>query len=166
MVFGSGLDKTFREKEDGAMNGLEFFDFDEEDARKGLEEIARSGRNDKRICICGHSVARHIVDSGIVSCVAGKQPCPCVEIRAVLRAQNTRGFMRKTMGTGVFHALGSAVAQAVQDGVEIEWLIEQKCDKCGAEGKVSPCAVTRQGIIMDEATGYDKLLCVECRGGN
>ena len=121
------------------MNGLEFFDFDEEQARKGLEQIERSGRNDKRICICGHSVARHMIDSGIVSCVAGKQPCPCVEIRAVLRAQNTRGFMRKTMGVGVFHALGSAVAQAVQDGIEIEWLIPAVCDKCGAEGKVSPC---------------------------
>jgi hypothetical protein len=78
--------------------------------------------------------------------------------------------MRKTIGNGKSHALllGLRSAQVAEpDSMEnVEWLIPDICDKCGAEGKGSePINVTKNGIVIDEPEGYDAFLCGACRYG-
>jgi hypothetical protein len=59
--------------------------------------------------------------------------------------------------------LAQGLHAAQKAGHTVKWLIEMKCDKCAIEGKVSPVAVSQRGTIMDEATGFDVLLCQKCR---
>lgn len=141
-------------------------DFTMEESLKAIEKSNEHGR-DRRICICGHSMKRHEDASGrgVLQCSTGKQNCPCKKPRAVLETSDTRNFMRKTIGSGSMHALGLGIAGAVNAGHGVTWLIELKCDKCGAEGTLSPTAVTQNGVVKDEATGFDALLCRECRRG-
>jgi hypothetical protein len=58
------------------------------------------------------------------------------------------------------------VLASAKAGHKVDWLIEQKCDKCDVAGKVSPVSVTQHGVIVDGATGFDVLLCATCREGN
>lgn len=92
--------------------------------------------------------------------------CKCKKVRAILTAQDVRPFLRKTEGGGVLHALSQGVRAAIDAGVEIEWLIEQKCDRCGTAGPVAPTPITQNGVVMNEATGFDAMLCVQCRVGS
>lgn len=145
-------------------NAMSFFDFTEDEAEKALNNIEMlSGRKDGRICLCGHSNGRHSWVNGILSCQAAKQYCPCKGLRLVVECSNTRPFLRKTSGPGPLHALSQGIASAIKAGYEITWLVPMECDKCHKTGPVSPIPVSQRGVIMDEATGYDALLCRDCR---
>lgn len=61
------------------------------------------------------------------------------------------------------HALGRGLAAAMEKGISVRWLIEMKCDRCQKPGPVSPVPVTQRGIAVPDATGYDALLCADCR---
>jgi hypothetical protein len=144
-------------------NAFDFFDFSEEEA----EQQAREFESDKydrdgRICICGHPMKRHTSFNGMTTCSPSRLICPCKKSRPVIESSDTRVFLRKTRGSGSSHALAQGIL-AARGKHEITWLIEMKCDKCGAEGKISPVAVSQAGIIKDEPTGFDVLLCQKCR---
>lgn len=143
---------------------MSFFDFTEDEAEQALNNIEMlSGRKDGRICLCGHSNGRHTVVSGILSCQAAKQFCPCKKLRLVVECSNTRPFLRKTSGAGPLHALSQGISSAIKAGYEIKWLVDMECDKCQKAVPVSPVPVSQRGVEMDEATGYDALLCRDCR---
>lgn len=137
-----------------------------EESLEAIKVSDAHGR-DRRVCICGHSMKRHEDASGrgIIQCSVGKQNCPCKNARAVLETTDTRNFMRKTIGSGSMHALSLGIAGAISAGHDVHWIVDLKCDKCGAEGTLSPTAVSQNGIPQDDATGYDALLCRECRRG-
>lgn len=147
-------------------NPLDFFDFTEEEGKESLAKVEKFANRDGRICVCGHSIGFHsfIEVRGLHICNALKQGCPCKMPRPVIDSANTRHFMRKTHGGGGLHALSQGVNAAVAAGTKIEWIVEQKCDRCGAESPVSPVPVSQTGSIRTEATGYDALLCRDCRG--
>lgn len=151
-------------------NPLDFFDFSEEEAR----EQARLFESDKferdgRICLCGHPMSRHTFVNGGSTCSPSRLVCKCRHSRPVLETSDTRVFLRKTRGVGSGHALSQGIL-AAKGKHEITWLIEMKCDKCGADGKVSPVVVSERGIILtnfdtndDRQPRFDQLLCQNCR---
>ena len=144
-------------------NAFDFFDFSEEEAEEqaklfGSDKFDRDGR----ICLCGHPMKRHTDTGGRSACSPSRLICPCKKSRPVIESSDTRVFLRKTRGSGSGHALAQGIL-AAKGKHEIKWLVEMKCDKCEAEGKVSPVAVSQRGTIMDEATGFDALLCQKCR---
>jgi hypothetical protein len=146
------------------MTGFDFFDFSEEEAEEQAMAVSNeTGDRDGRICVCGHPAKRHNIYSGIVSCSPTRLVCPCKKLKPVVETSDTRVFLRKTRGAGPSHALAQGIFAASKKGHSVEWLIEMKCDKCGTEGKVSPVAVSQQGVVMYEATGFDVLLCQKCR---
>jgi hypothetical protein len=143
---------------------FDFVDFSYVDVAQAEVILSRQKRSDRdnRICVCGHPVARH--ETGYaVYCKPSKMECPCKKVRAVLQVGDVRCFLRKTSGAGQFHALGLGLKTAYDRGFAVDWLIDQKCDKCGEEGAVSPVPVTINGVESSEATGYDALLCKKCR---
>ena len=42
--------------EDEKVNPLSFLDLSEDDLKESLEQVARYGNRDGRICVCGHSM--------------------------------------------------------------------------------------------------------------
>jgi len=142
-----------------------FFDFTEVEAKALLAEVEVKEDVKGLICICGHPVGRHDESSGMTVCSAGKFSCPCKKIRAVVKVENARIFLRRTKGGGALHALSQGLLAARESGQKVEWLIEQKCDLCGEAKQLSPVPVTQRGFIVQEPTGYDRLLCMDCREG-
>jgi hypothetical protein len=128
----------------------------------------RPSVRDGRVCLCGHGMGRHSTTGGVVWCKPARMDCPCKKIRPVIEVEDTRPFLRKTAGGGMMHALVRGISAVALSGKPVTWLVDLKCDKCGAEGKstgVVPVPVTKNGIASDEATGYDALLCQKCRMG-
>jgi hypothetical protein len=142
-----------------------FLDFTLEEAQQADKNLIENPVSDRdgRICICGHPVARHTNVSGLVYCKPTRMECPCKAIRAVVEANDIRPFLRKTSGQGPLHALGRGLQACVVKEVEVNWLIEMKCDRCKKEAPLSPVPVTQRGISVNHATGFDALLCRECR---
>ena len=146
--------------------GFAIVDFEYDDVVAGEAELVASGRRrtgDRRICVCGHPAGRHTQVQGITLCKPTRMECPCKNLRAVLRAEDTRNFLRKTEGSGALHALGRGLRAAQDAGKSVEWLVEAKCDSCLTAAQVSPVAVTQRGIVVQSATGFDALLCRKCR---
>lgn len=126
--------------------------------------VKPGGDRDGRICVCGHAVARHTVTNGAVYCKPTRMECPCKKVRAVIEVDDTRPFLRRTAGSGAMHALSLGLVGLAQKGRGAKWLIELKCDRCGAEdANVVPAAVTANGVGVSYPTGYDVLLCPSCR---
>jgi len=124
----------------------------------------RPAKRDGRICICGHGVMKHTELGGMVNCKPSKMDCPCKKIRPVLDAEDTRPFLRKTQGGGPMHALSRGLASLLSTGKEAEWIIDLKCDRCGKESDtLIPVPVTQSGVAVTEPTGFDALLCQNCR---
>ncbi len=136
-------------------------------ADKKITYKTRKGVRDRRICICGHPVARHAEYAGILTCKPTAMRCPCKKVHTVLEADDIRTFLRKTEGSGMMHALTRGIAASVSSGKKVEWIVPLKCDRCGeSEGrKVMPSVVTQGGQMTNNATGYDVLLCDICRTG-
>ena len=129
-----------------------------------LTEQNRSRKKDSRICICGHAVVKHTVYGGVVACKPSALTCPCKKVRSVLEAEDTRYFLRKTAGSGAMHALSRGIINSIKTHKSVEWIIPLACDRCGrSENNVVPVPVTQSGYAADEATGFDALLCPECR---
>jgi hypothetical protein len=147
------------------MSALDKLSVSQDDAKEALEKIQEeSGRKDGRICICGHSNGRHRVGyAGLMTCQAAKQFCPCKNVRLVLTASDTRPFLRKTSGGDGFHALIQGIVAAEEKEIEIEWLTDPKCDKCGAETGVTVVTVDANGFELTESKGYDLFVCSKCR---
>jgi hypothetical protein len=136
-----------------------------EDAKKDFDKVQKFGNRDGRICICGHAMGYHefIEERGRHKCKAQKQSCPCKNPRPVLTTSNTRLFTRKTHGSAGLHALTQGIVAVIEIGGVVDWDIELACDKCGEVKPVVPCPISQSGQISNEATGWDKLLCRECR---
>jgi len=152
-------------QEDDAVDVLEAMGISVNEVRKadGLVREKRHDR-DQRICLCGHSVSRHTVVNGVVYCKPGRMECPCKRCRAVLQVADTRKFMRKTSGAGALHALTLGVLAHVDLGKPVKWIIDLQCDRCKKNDQnVVPVPVTQHGKAVLYATGYDALLCRECR---
>jgi hypothetical protein len=143
-------------------NAFEGLNFTYEQGVEALAEIEDKRARDGRICLCGHPNKRHVMVRERAVCNPAKQNCPCAEIRLVLVSSNTRLFLRKTFGGGEFHALGQGLVAAMESGVDIEWLIELKCDVCG-EGGVSPVPINEDGKELEEPGKFNALVCRTCR---
>jgi hypothetical protein len=153
--------------ENNSKSVFDFLDLSEDEAKEVSDKIAQTGNRDGRICICGHAMGYHafIEGRGVYKCNAQKQTCPCKTPRPVIETTNSRAFMKKTHGSAGLHALTQGIVSVTTTGGSVDWIIEVKCDKCGAEVPVVPCPVTQTGQISNEATGFDKLLCRDCRSG-
>lgn len=141
---------------------------DPEEAIRTDQELRNKPRGDKRICLCGHSVARHDLTLDRPVCTVGKMYCPCKRVQPVLTVEDTRPFIRKTEGASILHALSLGIASASERGHEMELIPEAwVCHKCERQDvRLSPVPVTANGVPQTEATGYDALLCDECRKGH
>lgn len=119
---------------------------------------------DRQICACGHAMSRHTTVHGIAYCKPARMECPCKHARAVVVTGDTRLYIRKTDGAGAAHALTRGMRAAAERGVRVEWLVDLVCDRCKRDvSNVVPVPVTQTGHAMTYATGYDALLCPDCR---
>lgn len=133
-------------------------------ADKEITARTKAGNRDRRVCLCGHGVSKHTNFAGTLTCKPSAMFCKCKKIRPVLETSDTRIFLRKTEGAGAMHALSRGIFAAVKAGRDVEWTVELKCDKCGStQGPIVPSPVTQSGMSTSEATGFDALLCGECR---
>lgn len=145
-------------------DALKAVGIDLEEAIKMDTTLSTRKTRDDRICLCGHGKTRHTEVAGMTFCKPSKMECPCKKERLVLSVDTTRPFMRKTEGGGPMHALIRGLSALINQGKSAEWIVELKCDRCGADDVVvSPVPVTQNGIASVEATGYDALLCQGCR---
>jgi hypothetical protein len=145
-------------------NPFDFFDFSEEDVAEVVQERKSNPyRRDGAICLCGHARSKHVEGPLGFTCAPAKQFCPCKSLRVVARTSDTRCFLFKTTGPGKYHALSMGLSKAQKVGADVEWLGEGVCDRCQMEVPVQPVAVSQRGVTMNEATGFDALLCVDCR---
>ena len=129
-----------------------------------LKDHGRPRRSDPRICLCGHAVARHTVANGITYCKPSRMECPCKSCRPVLECADTRKFLRRTSGGGKMHALTLGIGSHVASGKSVKWIIDLACDRCKEnDNNVVPVPVTQTGRATSHATGYDALLCRQCR---
>ena len=146
-----------------AMIGLTADDVDEADVALAEQRKINASIN-RHVCACGHAMSRHTVVHGIVMCKPARMECPCKRSRPVLLAQDTRLFIRKTEGGGAAHALSRGIRESMAKGKSVEWLIDLVCDRCGRDTvSVTPVPVSQQGTARPYATGYDALLCSDCR---
>lgn len=162
------------ERNEKQMSVMDFFGFDQtevEDAIKQKEEELAKAR-DGRICACGHPVRHHNVETGTqhVSCKPGRQLCPCTLLKPVIKVADTRYFMRRSEGNGRLHALSMGIVASIKANKDLadkmEWLVPNTCEKCGTEDvQLFPTHVTADGVIMDEPTRFNALLCDNCRFG-
>lgn len=151
-----------------ALEALEAMGISLEEAEKAdrvsRETPRRERDRDISVCLCGHGSARHIVVNGTVFCKPSRMECPCKKLRPVLEATDTRKFLRKTTGGGALHALTLGILSHVKENKSVTWIVDLKCDRCGKDDKnVVPVPVTQHGRAVGYATGYDALLCRECR---
>lgn len=153
------------------MSGADMFDVSEEaveSINKAL--IGNPRRNDRRICICGASMARHDPLTGVVTSLSFETRCR--RPFPVLRVKNTRHFVARSIGSGEGHALVRgymASKNAIKDFEEgVEWLIEFKCEnpKCGKPTKIFPTLVDQLGFRIrdsEKEEGITLILCEVCR---
>jgi hypothetical protein len=138
-----------------------------EEVKAADDEVRSKGRRpntDRTVCLCGHAMARHTIVNGVVFCKPSRMECPCKKSRAVLEVADVRKFLRSTSGGGKLHALTLGLLAHIETGKSAKWLIELQCDRCGKNDKnVVPVPVTQSGRSANYATGYDALLCKECR---
>jgi hypothetical protein len=158
---------------------LDAFDVSEEKLELLDKTIAQDPRqNDKRICICGHSMSRHkrSEDTGRIECRPARFDCPCKHSRPVIEVPNTKYFLSRTLGSGEKHALTRGIflsQKAIADefNQNAKWIIDLKCDDCGEETKVFPVMCDSDGYRLYEAKkdgkdpdqGYYYLYCAKCR---
>ena len=163
------------------MSNIEdFLDVSLEEAEEAkLIASKQTALKDGRVCICGHSSKRHEMNvRGVWQCSANRGSCMCKENRPVIKVDNARIFLRRTVGGGALHALAQGMADAltpktkkdangddvVVPAQNIEWLIELKCDACGKDAeKLIPVCINENGTIMDHSTAKSLLICRTCR---
>lgn len=148
-----------------AREALKQMGIDPDEAIQTDQELQSKPRGDKRICMCGHSVQRHDMALDRPVCTVGKMYCPCRAIKPVIEVEDTRPFIRKTEGSAILHALSRGIAAAAEKGHNISWIEEAlECDRCKVRGvRLVPVPVTANGVPQQHATGFDVLLCDDCR---
>lgn len=137
-----------------------------EDVDRADEELLEKKKHgvDRQICSCGHAMSRHTVVHGVVMCKPARMECPCKRTRPVLETTDTRMFIRKTDGAGPAHALTRGIRAAIEKNKQVAWIVDLVCDRCQKPAEqIFPVPVTQNGIATSYATGYDALLCSECR---
>jgi len=135
------------------------------EANKPLEDVTRHDR-DKRICICGHGMNRHKANiRGRVECKPTAMYCKCRTARPVLQVEDTRLFLKKTVGHATGHALLRGMQRAYEKEHTVTWSIDPRCDMCGSTSATTPMIVTEEGKIVkqDMDTGRYALMCRDCR---
>lgn len=153
------------EKVPGLMNRVEdvvaVMEREREDARTG-------GPRDRRICLCGHPLARHTEVRGATICKPSRMECRCRNMVAALTVSDTRSFLRKTTGVGDEHALVKGLTAAIAAGQEFIWLIETVCSSCGSD-EVTAVGLRRTGgeagvtvCHGGESPEATRLLCAGC----
>jgi len=154
------------------MSFLDAFDVNESDMKLVDEALRQSPRrNDKRICICGHSVSRH--DDTTKLCRPSRFDCPCKRLHPVIEVPDTRYFLSRTLGSGEKHALTRGIYLARQAQTEefderAKWLIDMVCENpsCGAETKLFPVMCDSEGFRLydsDDDAGVTAFYCENCR---
>lgn len=154
------------------------FGINEEEVRsinKGLAENPRT--NDRRICICGHSMSRHKESkTGNPITGYGCKPvsfsCPCKRMKPIFEVKNTRYFIARSINSGDGHALVRGLI-ASKDAIEdfeagVTLISEIKCDNenCGAPTDLFPVRTDEFGFrLYDDNTdqGHNLILCEKCR---
>lgn len=147
-------------------NALEMLGISLDEAREIDGKLTKKAKvkRDRRICLCGHGVSKHTTYNGILTCKPSAMMCPCKKVNPVLEADDTRVFMRKTEGAAAMHALSRGMYACLESGKEVRWIVDLHCDRCGSTDKrVVPVPVTQNGFAADYATGFDALLCDDCR---
>lgn len=153
------------------------------DARDAIErdaELSNKRARNPFICLCGHPESRHTVFGESVYCRPSKLECHCAVIQRVIRASDTRVFVRKTNGYGQEHALTRGLAAAAKKQIEVDWVPELACAKCDAPRTAVPLQplmiefdqLTRQPKVVRDrhsrslsdlaVEGQDYLLCPRC----
>lgn len=160
------------------MGDLSFIDWNENtlDEIQAEQEKKRKQKHiDKRICICGHPVARHgepILWKGRPRqrCQVGKHECGCDKPEPVLECQDPRCFTFKSFGSAKGHALMQGIAKAVQKEINWEWMFtDMVCSNCEQKTDLSPCFVkspNRESILATVPKGVTVMLCKDCRISN
>ena len=153
------------------MSAADMFDVNEEDVISINEALALNPRrNDRRICVCGHSFSRH--SETTKSCNPVSFRCKCKRMHPVLEVKNTRYFIARSIGSGEGHALVRgymASKAAVADFEEnVKWIAELKCEnaQCGKPTKLFPTRVDEYGYRLydiDDDRGITLILCEDCR---
>jgi len=147
---------------DISMEALAATGLDIEKIQAVVEDLKEKRHRDDRVCICGHTVAKHKSSGGFVSCIPSKLVCLCKSVVPVLRSDNIRPFMMKTYGHKEEHALMLGMVKAIELGATIEWIVPMQCSRCKAETRVFPVCVTSTGFKTPESVGYDRLICEQC----
>lgn len=144
---------------------LNSFDFSGDEVQEVEQRGYEHKTRDARICVCGHPMKRHTIVNGLVFCKPTRLECPCKAARSVLEVQDTRYFIRRTSGPGPEHALARGVFASINAGKGVKWVVELKCDRCKElKETLNPTPVTQRGVVSyDEPTGFDALICRECR---
>lgn len=172
MAFSAKMEctkKVCTKMKDLVKMGIEdFFDVSQSEVDGAVEAIARYAKQDGRICVCGHTMKSHsdgTYTQGVLKCSALKDTCSCRSPRAVVESSNGRYFLKKTHGSGGFHALVQGIDAAIKAGHTVEWIGEQKCDRCNKQGKTAPCVMRQDGRLAPSEfdTGIYALLCDTCR---
>lgn len=161
-------DVNMEENMNSEESALAAFDFTAEDVDAAIEKLNEEVTRGKPICMCGHPEGRHdfVQSLGTFVCNANKQNCKCKGMNLVIEADYARLFLRKTTGPGAMHALAQGMRESEKAGHGIKWIVPVVCDRCKTVGPVSPVPVNQRGTIMYEDTGWNALLCTECRMNN
>lgn len=140
-----------------------------EDEQERKNRVGRRS-GDGQVCLCGHPFNRHSEVRGTIVCQPTRMSCGCRDQVAALVVQDTRVFLRKTVGVGIRHALTLGLKAAVEAGHSVEWVIPTGCSQCGA-AKAFPVGMRRgvDGIRVvedDDGTSPEatRLLCERCMG--
>jgi hypothetical protein len=154
------------------MSIIDSFDFSEEEIQIVNEAVSEPPRrNDKRICICGHPMSRHALDSG--KCRPARFDCDCVRKHPVLEVPNTKYFLSRSVGSGEKHALSRGIVMA-QNGMgdnfneRAKWLVDMVCEnpECKKPTKLYPVRVNRHAYRIydhDKDEGVTMFFCESCR---
>lgn len=147
------------------------FDINEDEVNSINDALAANPRrNDRRICVCGHSFSRH--DLATKECNPVSFSCPCKRQHPILEVKNTRYFIAKSAGSGEAHALVRgyvASKNAIPDFEEsVVWLADLKCEnpECGKPTKLYPVRTDEAGYRLydsDDDRGVNAILCEDCR---
>jgi hypothetical protein len=128
-----------------------------------LEARSRKRSGDRRVCICGHPMARHRSASGRIVCETARSFCLCVDAIPVIQVEDLRPFIFRTYGANRYHAFvkGVAVLRKKQRG--LTWLITPQCFACKmSDTTLNVAPIGRAGYVMIPRGEQNALLCDKC----
>lgn len=159
---------------------LAMVSFDEEayqEAERYLKNRLKRGQLDRRVCACGHPIARHKLNefNGKHSCQLPNvgSTCSCRTPRPVLEVYSTKRFLAKPIkdigpsGHPLLRGIRAVRDKSQEEYEQIEWLIPFTCDKCGSEDvKITPIGYNTEAQMYADKNGDGDItvfLCDACR---